>query len=789
MDITCSVCHQKFQNEMVFTNHFVTKHTAITLVPQEITSNSQCQIIDKSEKIVATSPDAGLLPSRKPKLCEICGFRSSKPSLYASHILTHIGAMPYFCQYCTFSTISRFHLQEHMSCHKIVIQNRIRNGWKTYKSKLNMHECECCTAVFANWIDLTEHYMQHLKKMPFKCNICRFLFSERKDYIIHSHLHKIVLVCGICHIVFNSRADYFDHVLSHNTSKMFRKFDRVHFLKRAMDSGHTSPQIIFCDGNNSAKKNFNQQSKDFSHKYVCTNDNSSTNSTNRKDMSKASINTKPLPDDRLVHKINATNLYVLKNGVYEITDVASLCNKKDSGNKSVLNLMEFQKELNESCNKVVGKTFKVMPLDKSNENAIVPSKNCDASSKLKELSVSLIRLPRSVQGMESYRAFCSQLDRGQMVEENCRKSDYLTSNDKSKNCNLQMSLCKTLNEIPSLQKSSNVKKVCLQNNDLIHDWNSVLQEDGCINVSGDVNKKKKKSVKATNFKSFDELGETTESCESTSDYEEDSFEKFLIETRDEIQHNNLDMCSSFNNQQKHSYVTDNLDNNTQIHNCKQAFVLAAKLPEYVHDMSSFKRFSRISKQRKKLHDKSSKSQNTSNFDQMQTSVSSKRDRIKSKLRTANAILNILNLKRKCVKVKNNSSPDNHLNTENSVTVSNKITRKFNFLPESISACQFKNNCETYSKQSLKSSHQKSTTKKKLLHVSKCKKLFVELHRLPDIVCEKYRKQKPLMISNIYPLLEGQKSLSSGKRLYSDAVLYEHNYCVSSKHVKTKLSNS
>ncbi|GFR13787.1 hypothetical protein TNCT_243771 [Trichonephila clavata] len=70
MDIKCSVCHVKSQNEVVFAEHFVTEHTAITLESQGITSYSQRENIDNSMEIVPISQDSRFSPP-SCKRCEI----------------------------------------------------------------------------------------------------------------------------------------------------------------------------------------------------------------------------------------------------------------------------------------------------------------------------------------------------------------------------------------------------------------------------------------------------------------------------------------------------------------------------------------------------------------------------------------------------------------------------------------------------------------------------------------------------------------------------------------------
>ncbi|GFR13789.1 uncharacterized protein TNCT_243781 [Trichonephila clavata] len=769
MDITCSVCHLKFQNEVVFTEHFVTEHTAITLVPQGITSNSQRENLDNSVEIVPTSQDSRF-SSPCSKRCEICGFHSLQPCVLASHILTHIGAMPYFCQLCTFSTISKLHLLHHISSHDHLIKNRSNY---VLKSKFNTHECESCIAVFPNWIKLTLHYMQHLKEMPFKCEICRLLFSERKDFIIHNHLHKVILGCDMCQNNFSTRADLLKHVLSHNTSKAFRKFDRADAHKHLIISKPISLQTSFCDPNYLPETNLNNQlSNDFSRKYIFVDGNSPMNSISREDnVSKVSrnysehstlsnvklqfdcnfkqnsfSNTQSLPKHKLAIKIN-TNFSKLKVGSKAARKKVSpiyidTCKKKESRkNTYISNLNKFPQEVRESCT-VVEKGIKDVQLDKSSEN--ISPKNCVAKFKLKQLSVLLFRLPSSVQ---SYRAFCKWNNQSQVMEENCRKLNLLSNRDR----NLQVSEFKSL------------KKISLQ--------------DECINLSRGI--QNNELTNATNSESFDEFGETTESCDSISSYE-DSVENYFTETGDKIQ-NKVGTCSSFNHPQRHSYANqDNFMNDNQVDNCNQLFVLIDKLPHYVNDMPSFKKFLRISKQKKKFHGKSS--QKTQNSDNVKTFVSSIQSITNFKKKQS--AYKKLNLKKK--NVKKDSSSDKKLNTMSrlSVTKTPKVARKSiknsNFMFEPSPEFRFKNSLKTYLKQSQKSNHQNSTAKDNLLHISQSKKLFVLLHRLPNIVYEKYLKQKPLMMSIIYPEIVETKSISFDNEFNLNTVKTEHNYCVSSE---------
>ncbi|GBM74227.1 hypothetical protein AVEN_129927-1 [Araneus ventricosus] len=217
MDFTCKGCSLSFKDQFALFMHFSTN----LCVAKQTEKTDFCPSTESENRTVL---DLKHLRSEGSNVCEVCGKYCWPFRGLAKHIFTHVGAMPYFCPFCHFSSLSKLHLQIHIFHHG----SRAKNGNQKFLSKLNKaHVCDLCSCAFTDWKDLAIHYVKHLKEAPFKCGICCVVFLEELDFIIHRHLHKVSPFCELCQVSFNTRLDCLEHVLTHNKSKMFRKFSLV----------------------------------------------------------------------------------------------------------------------------------------------------------------------------------------------------------------------------------------------------------------------------------------------------------------------------------------------------------------------------------------------------------------------------------------------------------------------------------------------------------------------------------------------------------------------------------
>ncbi|CAL1299060.1 unnamed protein product [Larinioides sclopetarius] len=214
MDFTCRGCSLSFKDQFAFFMHFFTN----LCVAKQSRGTDFCPNLENENRTVL---DLKHLRSEGSNVCEICGKYCWAFGGLAKHIFTHVGAMPFFCPFCQFSSLSKFHLQKHIYRHG----SQARNGNQKFNPKLNKaHVCDFCNSAFTDWKDLALHYVKHLKATPFKCIQCCVMFLEERDFIIHRHLHNYSSFCELCRMPFNNRIDRLEHVLAHNQSKMFRKF-------------------------------------------------------------------------------------------------------------------------------------------------------------------------------------------------------------------------------------------------------------------------------------------------------------------------------------------------------------------------------------------------------------------------------------------------------------------------------------------------------------------------------------------------------------------------------------
>ncbi|KFM71576.1 Zinc finger protein 112-like protein, partial [Stegodyphus mimosarum] len=199
--------------------------------------------------------------------CDICNKQFLDHVLLAKHILTHIGAMPYFCHVCKISFISRRQLQLHSLTHEKSLR---REGVNLKLLNGNLHECNRCICKFSSWPKLAFHYVCHIKEMHYTCGICNTSFFNKRNFEIHSHLHKAdgVMNCDICNETFEIKSRCLLHVITHSKFEWFRYFPSCESVESAVtfnssvSSGNNSENLLSVSADNSVNESANCQNSE-----------------------------------------------------------------------------------------------------------------------------------------------------------------------------------------------------------------------------------------------------------------------------------------------------------------------------------------------------------------------------------------------------------------------------------------------------------------------------------------------------------------------------------------------
>ncbi|XP_055945651.1 uncharacterized protein LOC129976222 [Argiope bruennichi] len=892
MDFTCKGCSLSFKDQFAFFMHFFSN---LCIAKQR----------ESTEKENRTVLDVKHLRSNESNVCEVCGKFCWPFAGLAKHILTHVGAMPYFCPFCHFSSLSKLHLQLHISSHS----SRAINGNQKFPSNLNhVHVCDSCNCAFTDWKDLAVHYVKHLKEAPFKCNICCMMFLEKDDFNIHRHLHKISPFCEFCQLSFNNRLDCLEHVLSHNKSKMFRKFSLVVPYERLMKL-KTSWYHDFFSGPSICDQHLldnSSQSRNF-----LTEENDSANFENQK-------------DDKLLHlnypsaqTVPSTLIDIdIKENVVHICEATLESRKKDKNICSLsekpmvsdslnceetleraINTFGYSNNLKISSenelNSDITCTSDVCAIETESTRSSVHPKKCSNTKQKFKTSDCLVRLPNYVQDTESCKNFSNVQSyefknfNKSWKEANFRSTilnkNSLVSENRSNDNKLQLSH-QTLHrravanyDFYSMQFTSSHSKpmfdYSVHNNQKIDEVEirenvshlcEVIFEEGEEEISFNCGLPKK-FIKCSTSKrtseansdlfKFSNIYETSlkrklnGNITVVSADDQNNLVKVLNNNHNKQQ---LNFCKDANKfykneseqgvrilsstaEEKFSGSTSDKANKINclidlVRNLKDVFVVLEKLPNYVHDMSSFRKYKNINNNSNKLslaYQKDSKksrlkaknsipqrvkkknfktnacstfsdsslfnaftsSESSSSTDEMLHHSLGKHQKWKmsgtdknkaySKTKRTTSQSSVESIFQK--------SEEDSSTTESSETDSDSSSDISDFMhrwllnfpknndsnsPNNTFSRTKKSVVKLCQKQPRKHSSQLQTS----LNSVQMKKPFVHLWKLPDYIYEKHKKCEPIMLSSLPSMFEKTEYVFQKQQVTSQ-VLHDHNYCL------------
>nr|XP_042905481.1 uncharacterized protein LOC110282149 [Parasteatoda tepidariorum] len=237
----------------------------------------------KSEKLKC------LLKYENKHMCVLC-YLFIKSTDVIKHLLSHIGALPFFCVTCKDTFLSETHFENHKSEH-------LPKSFTTVSIYPCIHQCNICDLVLPDNYQHILHYFEHLLQLNIKCIICNLYFSNFKDFSIHQHIHEHNFSCQICGYAERDMQLLFHHVVQHSPNKFFQNFVPTYFSKSSEDSYNLKTNDYLL---NRWRKSMNSEiERDKLSKKLCT---SGTNDSSLNDGMKTSKN-----------KVSKTNICISQN--------------------------------------------------------------------------------------------------------------------------------------------------------------------------------------------------------------------------------------------------------------------------------------------------------------------------------------------------------------------------------------------------------------------------------------------------------------------------------------------
>lgn len=136
-------------------------------------------------------------------VCRWCGRTFKNKRTLDSHSRTHLGATPFKCEVCIYSTSRAERLDSHV---------RRKHEKSCYK-----YRCKVCGRTFDQKRHLDIHSLVHFEERLFKCDLCKYSTSRKVYLDTHIRLrHTCSYTCKVCGCTFKNKSDLCRHRRVHS---------------------------------------------------------------------------------------------------------------------------------------------------------------------------------------------------------------------------------------------------------------------------------------------------------------------------------------------------------------------------------------------------------------------------------------------------------------------------------------------------------------------------------------------------------------------------------------------
>ena len=143
----------------------------------------------------------------KPYKCDVCQYRTTRPSHLKTHKLIHTGEKPYKCDECDYNTTTSWGLKRHKLKH---------SGDKPYS-------CDLCDFTARQYVNLETHKLMHSGAKPYKCDECDYSSTQYGNLKTHKlkHSGERPYKCELCDYSTTTSSKLKDHNLTHTGENQY----------------------------------------------------------------------------------------------------------------------------------------------------------------------------------------------------------------------------------------------------------------------------------------------------------------------------------------------------------------------------------------------------------------------------------------------------------------------------------------------------------------------------------------------------------------------------------------
>ncbi|XP_031636744.1 zinc finger protein 33B-like [Contarinia nasturtii] len=155
--------------------------------------------------------------------CNICFKRFPVKFSLDIHQRSHSGSKPFKCEVCRRNFATQNNLRRHNTSCRL---DRSKDEEKSIAQGIAAHghfECYLCKFTSTTNHDLKTHFVKHIPKTAYSCNICRKEFKIQAHLVQHMNVHTTQkYICDICKNRFTSKRNLKRHKKLHSREGLFK---------------------------------------------------------------------------------------------------------------------------------------------------------------------------------------------------------------------------------------------------------------------------------------------------------------------------------------------------------------------------------------------------------------------------------------------------------------------------------------------------------------------------------------------------------------------------------------